>query len=79
MRPESVTKYGRQVAPVELHAFDVLGLEVHRLRFLDRDDAVLAGLVEDVRDEVADGRVSGADGRHLGDLVVALDRDRRRP
>ena len=46
------------------------------LRLLDRDDAVLAGLVEDVGDEVADLRVGGADGRDLGDLVVALDRGR---
>ena len=65
---------GAGVAPVELHALDVLGLEGHGLGFLDRDDAVLAGLVEDVRDEVADLLVGGADGRDLGDLVVALDR-----
>ena len=65
---------GAAVAAVELHALDVFRLEVHRLGFLDGDDAVLAGLVEDVGDELADLGVGGADGRHLGDLVVALDR-----
>ena len=65
---------GADVAAVELHALDVLGLEGHRLRLFDGDDAVLAGLVEDVGDEVADLLVGGADGRDLGDLVVALDR-----
>ena len=68
---------GADVAAVELHALDVLGLEGHGAALLDRDDAVLAGLVEDVGDEVADLLVGGADGRHLGDLVVAGDRDRR--
>ena len=66
---------GADVAAVELHALDVLGLEGHGAALLDRDDAVLAGLVEDVGDEVADLLVGGADGRHLGDLLVRLDLD----
>ena len=42
----------------------------------DGDDAVLADLVHDLGDELADLRIGGADGRHLGDLVVTLDRRR---
>ena len=65
---------GARVAAVELHALDVLGLEGHRARLFDGDHAVLADLVHDLGDQVADLGVGGADGGHLGDLVVALDR-----
>ena len=68
---------GADVAPVELHAFHEFDLEGHGAALLDRDDTVLAGLVEDVRDEVADLLVGSADGGHLGNLLVRLDLDGR--
>ena len=70
---------GADVAAVELHALDVLGLEGHRSALLDRDHAVLADLVHDVGDQVADLLVGGADGRDLGDLLVTGDRQSRAP
>ena len=51
---------GRDVAPVELHALGVFLLEAERLAFLDGDDAVLADLVHDLGDDLADLRVGGA-------------------
>ena len=48
----------REIAAVELHSLDNLEQRVHRLRFLDRDDAVLADLVHSFRDDRADGLVA---------------------
>ncbi len=64
---------GRDVAPVELHAVGVVLVEAERLAFLDGDDAVLADLVHDLGDELADGRVGGADRGHVGDVGAVLD------
>ena len=65
---------GRDVALVELHAFDDVEGGFDRLGFFDRDGAVLADLVHRVGDDVADGRVPvGGDGRDLGDLRAVLD------
>ncbi len=64
---------GRDVAPVELHALDVFLLEPGRLAFLDRDHAVLADLVHDLGDQLADFRVGGADGGHVGDVLARRD------
>src|ERR1043165_8587945 len=63
-----------EVAAVELHALDHVQLGLHRLRLLDRDDAVLADLVHRFRNQLADGAV--AVGRDRADLRdgVALDR-----
>jgi hypothetical protein len=59
---------GRQVAAVELHAFDDVERRFERLGFLDRDHAVLADLVHRFRDDLADRGVTvgrdGADLRH---------------
>ena len=66
---------GRDVAAVELHAFDVLGLELQALGFLDGDDAVLADLVHHLGDQVADLLVLGRDGGDGGDLFLGLDGD----
>ena len=70
---------GRDVAAVELHALDDLDLGVERLRFLDRDHALVADLLHRLRDHLADGGVAvrrdGADLRDLGrgaDLLGAL-------
>src|SRR5262249_45466444 len=51
----------RHVAAIELHALDIFGLELERLALLDRDDAVLADLVHDVGDQLADLVVGGRD------------------
>ena len=61
------------VAAVDLHALDVLGLVAEALAFLDRDDAVLADLLHDLGDEVAHLVVVGGEGRDLGDLLLAAD------
>ena len=61
---------GRDVAAVELHALDVLGLEGQALALLDGDDAVLADLVHHLGDQVADLRVGGRDGGDVGDLFL---------
>jgi hypothetical protein len=50
---------GADVAPVELHPLDVFRLEFEALAFLDRDHAVLADLVHDLGDQVADLGVGG--------------------
>ena len=65
---------GRDVAPVELHALGVFLLEAERLAFLDGDDAVLADLVHDLGDELADLGIGGADGGHGRDLLAVVDR-----
>ena len=62
---------GREVAAVELHAFDDLELGLHALGFLDRDHAVLADLVHRLGDHVADRFVAiGRDRSDLGDLLA---------
>ena len=65
---------GRDVALVELHALGEVELERGAVRLLDRDDAVLADLVERLGDELADRAVLRGDGRDVGDLVLAVDR-----
>src|SRR5215470_16352185 len=65
---------GRQIAAVELHAFDHFEQRVQRFRLLDRDDAVFADLLHRLGDDPADGLVAvGRDRADLGD-GVALDR-----
>ena len=63
-------KVGRDVAAVELHTLDVLGLKLQALALLDGDDAVLADLVHHLGDQLADLPVLGRDGRHVGDLFL---------
>ncbi len=62
---------GREVAAVELHAFDDVELRLHGLRLFDGDDAVLADLVHGFGDDGADLGVGvGGDGADLGDHVA---------
>ena len=69
---------GREVPAVELHPLDDVEGGLHRLGFLDGDDAVLADLLHGLGDEVADGLVVvGGDGRDLGDLLLVLGRLRQ--
>ncbi len=63
----------RQVALVELHALGELELEAERLALLDVHDAVLADLLDRVRDHVADLALARRDGCHAGDLFAAGD------
>ena len=66
----SVTKYGREVAAVELHPLDDLEGRLEALGLLDRDDAVLADLVHRLGDDLADLLVAvGGDGADEGDLL----------
>ena len=62
---------GRDVALVELHALGEVELERGAVGLLDRDDAVLADLVERLGDELADRAVLRGDGRDVRDLVLA--------
>ena len=65
----------RQVPLVELHSFGDLELDGRGLRLVDRDDAVLADLVEGIGDELADlrrlSRQTGdvCDLRGVGDIA----------
>ena len=62
----------RQIAAVELHAFNDVERGVERLRFFDRDDAVLADLFHRLCDDAADGLVMvGRDGADLSDHRAA--------
>ena len=63
----------RQVALVELHALGELELEAERLALLDVHDAVLADLLDRVRDHVADLALARRDGRDPGDVLPARD------
>src|SRR6185369_6365599 len=64
---------GREVAAVELHAFHDFEGGLHRLGFLDGDDAILADLLHGFGDDAADLLVVvGGDGADLRDHV-ALD------
>src|SRR5207248_6761335 len=65
---------GRDVAAVELHAFDNVEFGLERLGFLNRDDALVADLLHGVGEELADfGVAVGGDGADLGDLLVRGD------
>src|SRR5690606_5381432 len=64
---------GVQVALVEAHTLGQLELGAEGLSLLDRDDALLADLVDGLGDQRADLRVSGRDRRGRGDLVLGLD------
>ena len=60
----------REVAAVELHAFDDVELGLGGLGFLDGDDALVADLLHRLGDHLADGGIAvGRDGADLGDLV----------
>src|SRR5690606_4352936 len=66
-----VDEVGREVAAVELHAFDDVQLVVERLAVFDRDDAFLADLVHGVGDDLANGFIAvGRDGADLGDFLA---------
>ncbi len=65
---------GRDVASVELHALGVFLLEAQRLALFDGHDAVLADLVHDLGDDLADFRIRGGDRRDGGDLLARVDR-----
>ena len=68
---------GREVAAVELHAFDPLDFGLEALAFVDGDDAVFADLFHGVGEQLADfGVVVGGDGADLRHLLLALDLDR---
>ena len=66
---------GADVAPIELHALGVFLVEADRLTFLDGDDTVLADLVHDLGDELADGGIGRGDSGHSRDLLTGVDRD----
>ena len=63
---EAASEVGRDVAAVELHAFDDFKLGLERLGFLDRDDALVADLLHGVGEELANfGVAVGGDGADL--------------
>src|SRR5664280_2153385 len=65
---------GRDVATVELHAFDDFDLGLHRLGFFDGDHALIADLLHRLRDHLADGAVAvRRNGADLGDLGGGAD------
>src|SRR6266481_6161950 len=65
---------GRDIAAVELHAFDDLEFGLERLGFFNRDDALVANLLHGVGEELADFHVAiGGDSADLGDFLVRGD------
>ena len=61
----------REIAAVELHAFDDFELGLEGLGLFHGDDAVLANLLHRLGDDVADGLVVvGGDGANLGNHVA---------
>src|SRR5882672_8348587 len=67
-------KVGRDVAAVELHAFDDLEFGLERLGFFNRDDALVADLLHGVGEKLADFDITvGGDGADLGDFLVRGD------
>src|SRR5690606_5983223 len=70
-----VDEVGRQIAAVELHAFDDVQLVVQRLAVFNGDDAFLANLVHGVGNDLADGEVAvGRDRTDLGDFLAGRAR-----
>ena len=66
----------RDVAAIELHAFDRVEVGLEAAGFLNGDDAVLADLLHRVGDQVADFLVVvRRDGADLGDFLLAGRRD----
>src|SRR5260370_1199315 len=64
-------KVGRQVSAVKLHAFDHFEGRLHRLGFLDGDDAILTDLLHRFGDDAAHLLVGvGTDCAHLRDHVA---------
>src|SRR5437667_661832 len=65
---------GRDIAAVELHAFDDFEFGLKRLGFFNRDDALVADLLHGIGQELADfGVAVGGDGADLGDFLVRGD------
>ncbi len=65
---------GREIAAVELHAFDDVELGFEALRLFHRDHALVADLLHRGRDDLADGAVAiRRDRADLGDLVIRGD------
>src|SRR3954463_8608314 len=65
---------GRDVAAVELHAFDHVEFGLEALGLFHRDDALVADLLHRVGEELADfGVAVGGDGADLGDFLVRGD------
>src|SRR5438876_6709573 len=64
-------KVGREVSAVKLHAFDYFEGGLHRLGFLDGDDAILTDLLHRFGDDAAHLLVRvRTDGAHLRDHVA---------
>src|SRR5690242_8844129 len=65
---------GRDVAAVELHAFDYVELAVETFGLLDRDHALVADLLHGLGNHVADRLLAiGGNGADLGDLGRTAD------
>src|SRR5690554_3658624 len=66
-----VDEVGRQVAAVELHAFDDVEFVVQRLAVFNGNDAFLANLVHGIGNDLANGGVGvGRNGTNLGDFLA---------
>ena len=63
----------RQIAAVELHAFNDIESRFKALGFFNSDHALFTDFVHRLGDNIADGGVSiGGDGADLGDLLGVL-------
>ena len=62
-----------QVALVELHALDEVEIHTEGVGLFNRDNAVLADLVDGIGDDATNGGVSGGDAGDLSDLGLVVD------
>ena len=63
----------REIAPLERHAFDDFERRLDGRPELDRDDAVVAGALERLRDHLAQRRVVGRDAGYRAKVLAAVE------
>ncbi len=67
---------GRNITAVELHTFNVLGLELEALGFFDGDDAVFTHFVHHFSDQGTNGGVLGRNGCNVANFFFGGDFNR---
>ncbi len=63
------------IALVDLHTFDILGLEVDAAGLLNGDDAIFTNAVHHIGDEITNLLIGGGDRGNLCNLFFALNGD----
>ncbi len=63
---------GRNIASVELHSFHQIQLGLHGLGLFNGNNTVSADLLHGIRHQLSYGIISGRDGCHSGDMLLAV-------